>query len=217
MFGRKRTDPVDTPAVEQGEADQLGDDHAFDDPRADGPFDYEEVDLKQGQANRLDLGTLILTPWPGMGLQLQVSESDQLVQAVTAIWKNSGLEISLLAAPAAGGLAADLREDLIDETEQSEGSAEPAPGPFGTEVRRVIPKEGPKGEQLFQVSRTWFAEGPRWVLRATLLGEAAMAEPESATAAPFVEFFRNLVVRRGDQALVPGALIPMELPPNPAG
>ncbi len=30
--------------------------------------------------------------------------------------------------------------------------------------------------------------------------------------APFVELFRNLVVRRGDKPMVPGELIPMKLP-----
>ena len=73
-----------------------------------------------------------------------------------------------------------------------------------------------QGQQLFHVSRIWFAEGPRWLLRGTLLGEAALAEGGEAKAGPFVEFFRNLVVRRGDKPMVPGELITMELPTRDA-
>lgn len=179
--------------------------------RADGPFDSEEVDLGDEVA-RVDLGSLVITPWEGLGLQLQVNEASRAVQAVTAVWKNSGLEVTLFAAPASGGLADELREDAVDEAEQGGGSATVEDGPFGAEVRRVLPQEGPGGEQMFHVSRIWFAEGPRWLLRATLLGEAAIGDADAPVVAPFVEFFRNLVVRRGSKPMVPGELIPMTLP-----
>ena len=45
-----------------------------------------------------------------------------------------------------------------------------------------------------------------------MLGEAALAEGENPKAAPFVEFFRNLVVRRGDKPMVPGEVIGLRLP-----
>jgi len=179
--------------------------------RADGPFDSEEVELGD-EVTRIDLGSLVITPWDGLGLQLQVNEASRAVQAVTAVWKNSGLEVALFAAPASGGLADELREDAVDEAEQGGGSATLTEGPFGTEVRRVLPQEGPGGEQMFHVSRIWFAEGPRWLLRGTLLGEAAIGEADAPLVAPFAEFFRNLVVRRGSRPMVPGELIPMTLP-----
>lgn len=183
--------------------------------RADGPFDSEEVELGGDQVTRIDLGSLIITPWDGLGLQLQVNEASQAVQAVTAVWKNSGLEVALFAAPASGGLADELREDVVEEAEQGGGNATVAEGPFGAEVRRVLPQEGPGGEQLFHVSRIWFAEGPRWLLRGTLLGEAAIGDADAPLVAPFAEFFRNLVVRRGTRPMVPGELIPMKLPEGP--
>ena len=235
IFGRKRksstTDPIDTEeeALEivgddAGDQDELEiDDEAaleaaegavFDDVdwRADGPFDSEEVDLSDDGVTRIDLGAVIVTPWEGLGLQLQVNEADRKVQAVTAVWKNSGLDVTLFAAPASGGLAEELREDAVDEAEQAGGNATLADGPFGSEVRRVLPQEGPGGEQMFHVSRIWFAEGPRWLLRGTLLGEAAIGDADAPVVAPFVELFRNLVVRRGDKPIVPGELIPMTLP-----
>ena len=185
--------------------------------RQDGPFDFDEVDLAADEVSRLDLGSLILTPWEGMGLQLQVNEGSQQVVAALAFWEQSGLELALLAAPTSGGLAEELREDLTEEAEQAGGSATTATGPFGPELRRVLPAEGPGGEQMFQVSRTWFAEGPRWLLRGTLLGEAGLTEDEEGAAAPFVEFFRNAVVRRGEGPMVPGEVIAMTMPTVPQG
>jgi len=201
----------DEEALEAAEA-ALSDDEEEIDWRADGPFDSEEVELADDQVTRIDLGSLIVTPWEGLGLQLQVNEVTRQVQAVTGVWKNSGLEVTLFAAPASGGLAEELREDTVEEAEQAGGNATLAHGPFGSEVRRVLPQEGPGGEQMFHVSRVWFAEGPRWLLRATLLGEAALGDADAPVVAPFVELFRNLVVRRGDKPMVPGELIPMKLP-----
>jgi len=202
----------DEAALEAAEEAASGDPGEDVDWRADGPFDSEEVDLTDDGVARIDLGAVIVTPWEGLGLQLQVNEADRQVQAVTAVWKNSGLEVTLFAAPASGGLAEELREDAVDEAEQAGGTASLADGPFGSEVRRVLPQEGPGGEQMFHVSRIWFAEGPRWLLRGTLLGEAAVGEADAPVVAPFVELFRNLVVNRGDKPRVPGELIPMTLP-----
>ena len=206
-------DEVDDEAALEAAEEAASEDPGEDvDWRADGPFDSEEVDLTDDGVARIDLGAVIVTPWEGLGLQLQVNEADRQVQAVTAVWKNSGLEVTLFAAPASGGLAEELREDAVDEAEQAGGTATLADGPFGSEVRRVLPQEGPGGEQMFHVSRIWFAEGPRWLLRGTLLGEAAVGEADAPVVAPFVELFRNLVVNRGDKPRVPGELIPMTLP-----
>ena len=187
------------------------------DHRADGPFDIDEVDLTHDGVERVDLGALVVTPWDGLGLQLHVNEASKKVQAVTAIWQSSGLEVALFAAPATGGLAEELREDIIEEAEQAGGSAEVVVGSFGAEVRRVLPQEGPSGEQFFHVSRIWFAEGPRWLLRATLLGEAALGDVDDPKAAPFVEFFRNVVGRGGTKPMVPGELLGMDLPQGNEG
>jgi len=204
--GDAAADEVDEDEAEAGpEADAV-------DLRADGPFDIDEVDLTGDEVTRIDLGTLIVTPWPGLNLQLQVNEATKQVRAVTGIWQKSGIEVAVFAAPASGGLADELREDILEEAGRTGGNAELADGPFGKEVRRVVPQTGPNGEQLFHVSRIWFAEGPRWLLRGTLLGEAALDSGKEAKAGPFLEFFRNLVVRRGDKPMVPGELITMELP-----
>lgn len=190
-------------------ADPDGDADA--DWREDGPFDIDEVEVADDPVHRLDLGALILTPWEGLGLQLQINEASQQVSAALAVWDESGLQLALLAAPTSGGLAAETREDVIAEAQNAGGRAETIAGPFGPEVRRVLPVPGPNGERLYQEARIWAVEGPRWMLTGTLIGKAARSGEEAASA-PFVEFFRNVIVRRGDGPLAPGELIPLTMP-----
>jgi len=211
---------ADSDEVELEDGDEVVDELDADVPaefgdevdwRADGPFDYEEVDLGT-DVPRIDLDTLILTPWDGLNLQLQVDEQSRRVLAVTGVWAESGLEVVLFAAPGTAGMADELREEAIAEAAELSGTTEVTDGPFGPQIQRVLPQPGPTGEQLFHVSRVWFVEGPKWLLRGTLLGEAALPDAPESKAAPFVEFFRNLVVRRGNQPLVPGDRITMNLP-----
>lgn len=187
------------------------------DPREDGPFDYDEVDLVDDKVERLSFGPLIVTPFDGLNIQLNGDESTGTIYAMLAMFENSGLELALFAAPTSGGLAQELREDTLEEALQGGGSAEVAAGPFGPEVRRVMPLEGPEGEQLFHVSRIWMVEGPRWLLRGTLMGAAGMTEGEDEPADVFVEFFRNVVVHRDDTPRVPGELLTLALPENAQG
>ena len=51
-----------------------------------------------------------------------------------------------------------------------------AAGPFGVELRRLLPVTTPDGEQGYQPSRMWVAEGPRWLLRGIVYGQAAIEE-----------------------------------------
>lgn len=202
------------------EADDDEDD-AADDARADGPFDYDEVvlddaedvaNLTRNGMTRVAFGPLIITRPESLMVQLQGDQKTNSVFTLLAHHEGSGLELALFAAPRSGGLAADLREDLIEEAGQAGGNAEVAEGPFGAEVRRVLPIEGPEGEQMFHVSRIWLVEGPRWLLRGTLMGQAALVDGDRPPADFFVEFFRNVVIRRDDEPRSPGELIHLSLP-----
>lgn len=184
------------------------------DPRRDGPFDESEVDLEADEVERIAFGPLVLTPFEGLNVQLHGDPSTRQVASVLATYEQSGLELALFAAPTSGGLADEMREDLVEETSQAGGSADVAGGPFGPEVRRVLPLEGPEGEQLFHVSRIWLVDGPRWLLRGTLMGQAALVEGEAEPADIFVEFFRNIVVRRDTGPRVPGEIIQLAIPEN---
>ena len=93
------------------------------------------------------------------------------------------------------------------------GSASLREGPFGVELRRLIPVTTPDGEQGYQPSRMWVAEGPRWLLRGIVYGQAAVEDDlESPVVAEVLDAFRQVVVRRGDEAMAPGDLLPLTMP-----
>lgn len=101
---------------------------------------------------------------------------------------------------------------MVQATATGGGDASLAEGPFGTEIRRVIPLTNADGQQVYHVSRTWFAQGPRWLLRGIVMGQAALEEGVAGPSELLYEFFCNCVVRRGSDPMVPGNLIPMVLP-----
>ena len=55
----------------------------------------------------------------------------------------------------------------------------------------------------------WVAEGPRWLLRGIVYGQAAIEDDtDSAVVADVLAAFRQVIVRRGDDAMAPGDLLP---------
>ncbi len=213
--GEDTDDEIDDDESDDSEAEEKVDPwdeyDASQDWREDGPFDYDEVELEGDDVPRIDLGSLIVTPEDGMQLQIVADEATRQGLALVVALGESAMQLEVRAAPNSGGFARELRDDIVAETSDAEGRSELAKGPFGTEVRRVVPATDPQGNQGFAPMRDWFAEGPRWLLNGRLMGAAAL-DSEGEAAAPFEEFFRNLIVRRGDEPMAPGQIVPLVLP-----
>lgn len=182
--------------------------------RHDGPFDIDEVDLEGDHVGRMDLGALVITPIDGMEVRFQVEQSSARATAVLLMHRDSAMELSLYAAPRSGGLWKDVRAEVVQISRQQGGTAELVEGPFGVEVRRMMPITTPEGKQGLQPSRMLMVEGPRWALRAVVYGQAAVNLDDPAVTEDLREVFRDTVVRRGDQPMPPGNLIPLTLPPE---
>jgi hypothetical protein len=185
--------------------------------RGAGPYDVSEVDLDEDPADglpRIDLGSIIVTGFPGAELRLQVDESSQTIVSAMLVLADSALEIGAYAAPRSGGYWPELRADLIEATTEAGGSTALAEGPVGVELRRIIPVTTPTGEEGYQPSRMWVVEGPRWLLRGIVYGQAALSEGVEPPVDQFLTAFRSVVVRRGDQAMGPGDLLALTLPAN---
>jgi hypothetical protein len=199
--------------------------------RTAGPFEVSELsgtdDEPEDDKPRIDLGSLVISPVPGSELRLQVNEAQDIVSAMLVlpltspatngaqpeVVGSSALELSAYAAPRSGGLWAELRDEISEAAAEVGGSAELAAGPFGVELRRLLPVTTPDGEQGYQPSRMWVAEGPRWLLRGIVYGQAAIeTDDDDPAVASVLEAFREVVVRRGDEAMAPGDLLPMSMP-----
>ena len=185
--------------------------------RDDGPFDITEVDLSGDEdagVERLNFGSLIVTPDPEVSIQLQIEQESQRVQALMALHASSGLEVALFAAPARSSMITEVREALQTSAADGGGNVTLGEGPFGTEIRRLVPVQGPQGEQMLHASRVWLVQGPRWLLRGTLMGDAAMSAENTGSAGVLLEFFKNLVVSRDNEPRVPGDLVWLTMPDN---
>lgn len=182
-----------------------------------GPYDIAEVDtdaLEDPEADpaRIDLGSIVLAAMDEMELRLQVDEDSQQIVSAMMMVGDSALEVGAFAAPRSGGLWAEVRDELVDTAEEAGGSANLVAGPFGVELRRVLPVQTPDGQLGYQPSRMWVAEGPRWMLRGIVYGEAALEDGLVGPVADLLEAFRQIVVRRGEEAMAPGDLLPLSLP-----
>ena len=201
--------------------------------RSSGPYDIGEVEDVESTEDspKIDLGSVILTAVPGSELRLQVAEeTGEIVSAMLVIETiveppasanqkpqtySSALELGAYAAPRSGGLWAELRDEISHNATEAGGTASLGEGPFGIELRRLIPVTTPDGDEGYQPSRMWVAEGPRWLLRGIVYGQAAIEDdPESPIVADVLSAFRQVIVRRGEEAMAPGDLLPLTMPDN---
>jgi Protein of unknown function (DUF3710) len=231
----KAQDAADDAPTATEETDLATDLEALEDVdwRSSGPYDVTEVDSIESteESPKVDLGSLILTPVPGSELRLQVAEeTGEIVSAMLVIETiveppasakqktqaySSALELGAYAAPRSGGLWAELRDEISRSATEAGGTASLGEGPFGVELRRLIPVTTPDGEEGYQPSRMWVAEGPRWLLRGIVYGQAAIEEDaDSPVVADVLAAFRQVIVRRGDEAMAPGDLLPLTMPTN---
>lgn len=203
-------DPAVSPEAEDRSDSWLELDAAVD--RDEGPFDFDEVDLDADDVKRLDLGSLIITPFPGMKIQLQVNKNTEQVQAVLVADGASALEVAVFAGPRRTSMLPQIREDILKAAEREGGAAAVVAGPFGAEIRRRLPVKDKDGKTAVHVSRTWLVSGPGWVLRGILMGKAALQPEDEDAELTLFEFFSNAVVRRGEEAAAPGSLLRMSVP-----
>lgn len=177
--------------------------------RGDGPWDVAE--LPAGDAvERLDLGSLLITPTAGIDVQAQADQESGTVTQLTLNRPDSMVQVQPYAAPRSGGLWDEVRGQIASSINSSGGLIEVVDGPFGPELKaQVVPSDGSAG---LQPARFCGIDGPRWFLRAVFLGMAA--RPGEAADA-LEAMVRSLVVVRGSEAMPVGAPIPIRLPRVP--
>jgi hypothetical protein len=171
-----------------------------------GPYDRAEVPGPQG---RLELGSLWLTGFPGMQLRLEIDQERGEVSAVTVLTDDSAAQIQAFAAPKSAGVWPEIRAEIAQGVNEAGGTASEAPGPWGAELIARLPAQGPDGGASFQPARFIGVDGPRWFLRAVLTGAAA-TDPERAE--PLLSVLRGTVVVRGEAAMAPRELLPLNVP-----
>ncbi len=174
-----------------------------------GPHDVSEMpELPEG-VQRVDLGSLLITPTSGTELRLQVDEASGDVQAVLLTAPDGALELRAFAAPRHGDLWSEVRPQIASDMAQRGGTATEVDGTWGPELACELTRTLTDGRTGQQRSRIIGINGTRWMLRATLIGGAAR---DGENRARWDAVIRTVVVRRGEGAMPVGEPLPLSLP-----
>ncbi len=172
-----------------------------------GPYDVDEI--PDDDVARLDLGSLLVAPLGGRELRVQVDEKSGSVRAVLLATDAGALELRAFAAPRNGDLWSEIRPQIAADASRRGGTATEREGRFGTELVCEVRVTRPDGQTGTQTSRVIGVNGPRWLLRATFLGEPAR-DPENADE--WEAAIAQVAVRRGAHAMPVGEQLPLTLP-----
>ncbi len=169
-----------------------------------GPFDVR--DAPADEVARIDLGALRVPADSGLELRLDVNESQQVI-SVTLSGPSGQMQLGIFAAPRNEGIWDDVRSEIKESLVSQRGSGtEREDGPFGTELVGKLPAES--GGGLVPV-RFIGVDGPRWFLRAMLLGAVAGSGTDAEI---FEQVLRQVVVVRGSEPLPVREPVALQLP-----
>jgi hypothetical protein len=172
-------------------------------PATEGP--YDERDAPDDDIVRVDLGALRVPVGPGIDVRLDMNEAQQVI-AVTLAAKDGHMQLGVFAAPRNEGIWDDIRAEIAESMNSQKGAPKEISDPrFGTELTGKLPGDG--GGQVSV--RFIGVDGPRWFLRAMLVGALAT---DKAKAAPFEHALRQVVVVRGIEPLPVRESVPLRLP-----
>jgi hypothetical protein len=172
-------------------------------PPTTGP--YDERDAPADELARVDLGALRVPVGPGMDVRLDVNESQQVI-GVTLAATDGHMQLGVFAAPRNEGIWDEVRQEIAASmNDQKGGAKEQSEGPFGPEIHGTLP-----GDNKARIPVRFIGvDGPRWFLRAMLVGAVAQ---DRSKAARFEEALRNVVVVRGNEPLPVREPVPLQLP-----
>lgn len=166
---------------------------------------YDERDAPTDEVPRVDLGALRVPAPPGLDVRLDLNETQQVI-AVTLAGANGTMQLGVFAAPRNEGIWDEVRAEIAASLNAQRGQAkERLDGPFGTELTGKLPREGGAMVPV----RFLGVDGPRWFLRAMLVGDIAT---DDAKAEPYLRALRDVVVVRGNDPLPVREPVELRLP-----
>ena len=168
-----------------------------------GPWDV--TDAPEDDVARIDLGGLLVPVVAGMEIRLDTNEAQQ-VMSVTIANSTGHMQLGVFAAPRNERIWDEVRIEIKQSIVEQGGAArDKSDGLFGAEVLGRLKTDGGGTAP----ARFIGVEGPRWFLRALLVGAPAT---EAVKAAPFERILRDVVVVRGTEPLPAREQVPLRLP-----
>ena len=171
-----------------------------------GPRNYKDVDTSEGY---VDMGAILLPSRPGMQLRTQVADDGTTVLQILIVLGNSGIQMSVAAAPRSGGVWDELRDEIRAGFEKQGAKVADIRTRYGAELLVDMPMKMPDGRSATSRMRILGREGDRWFARIDIIGPAA-ANAESGLEIEKV--IDRIVIRRDEQPRTRLELLPVHLP-----
>lgn len=210
LFGRNRHMQAETVVLPEHLREH--DDAPAADNRPDGPFDIAEVETNDFSKGYMDLGAVKVPLRKNVSYRLEQEQANQKVFAVSAVHENSTLQIQAFAAPRSGGQWDEIRQEMFDQNKNAQGAKVTLEdGEFGQELLIRIPAKLPDGRQGERPARFLGVDGPRWMIRAMIMGKAALKKTEAAV---LYDILKDTVVDRGERPLPARQMLELTPPEN---
>lgn len=183
-------------------------------PRPHGPWDVAELTSSKPShtAVRLDLGGLRIRPAAGMRVQMQVDQGTGKATSVLLVGDAAAVQLMVIAAAKSKPLWPQTKRSLQADADRKGGSTQDGKGPWGPVLRMALPATSSTGQKGIQPSVVLGIDGPRWMLRATMIGKAAT---DQEVMNQMMSIVQDTVVVRGDVPMAPGEVITLTPPPRP--
>lgn len=202
MFGwKKKAAPHAVPlAAEPVALARLGDDNPL--WREAGPRDLSEVDTSFGY---IDHGCVRVPRIEGLRIAPLGSLTDGKAAGIRIGLGTSLIEVEVYAAPRSGEVWTEVRHSLRELAQSMGASVTSSTGRYGVEQQISIPVDLPDGGKGQTLVREIGHEGPRWMSRIKILGEA-VTDPHSRHRCEMV--VDRLVIVRGTEPRARLELLP---------
>lgn len=208
MFGRKKRHADQEEAPQAPALPTLEDDDSiWEEP---GPRNAGEVDTSDGY---VDMGSILFPAVPGMQLRTQVADDGSTVLQILVVLGNSGVQMSVAAAPRSGGVWDEVREEIRSGFASQGATVTDVESRYGDELLVDMPMRMPDGRSGTSRMRIIGREGDRWFARIDVLGPAA-ASPEAGEGIEKV--IDRIVVRRDKHPRTRLELLPLHVPDGAA-
>jgi hypothetical protein len=165
-----------------------------------GPYDVR--DAPDDGVERVDLGALRV-PVGDLELRVDVDEAGTALSA-TLVQTGGQVQLGLFAAPRTEGIWDEVRQEIRASIGQQRGTVQEVDGVFGVELTGTIPGDSGAAKVRFVG-----VDGPRWFLRAMLVGAPAT---DPTLAKRFNQLIRDIVIVRGAEPYPVRDPIPLTLP-----
>lgn len=210
LFGRNRHVQAETVVLPEHLRED--DDGPVADNRPEGPFDMSEVETRDFTKGYMDLGAVKVPMRKNVSYRLEQEQAKQKVFAVSAVHENSTLQIQAFAAPRSGGQWDDIRQEMFEQNKSAQGAKVTLEdGEFGQELLIRIPAELPDGRKGERIARFLGIDGPRWMIRAMIMGKAALKKEDASI---LYDILKNTVIDRGERPLPARQMLELTPPEN---